>query len=86
MTYDTVATFSQVALLLIFFIALFIGVLIYAFWPGNRRRFDEAQRSRALGFEGFDRLAMRTIMATKKKSMKSQASKPPDMSGTASRN
>ena len=43
MTYDTVATFSQVASLLLF-IALFVGVLAYAFWPGNRRRFDAIQR------------------------------------------
>lgn len=43
MTYDTVATFSQVTSLL-FFIALFIGVVAYAFWPGNRQKFDAAQR------------------------------------------
>ena len=43
MTYDTVATFSQVTSLLLF-ITLFFGVLVYAFWPGNRRRFEAAQR------------------------------------------
>jgi cytochrome c oxidase cbb3-type subunit 4 len=43
MTYDTVATLSQVASLL-FFIAMFIGVIVYTFWPGNREKFDEAQR------------------------------------------
>lgn len=43
MSYDTVATFSQVASLLLF-LAMFIGVIIYAFWPGNRKRFEEAQR------------------------------------------
>jgi cytochrome c oxidase cbb3-type subunit 4 len=43
MTYETVAQFSQVASLL-FFIALFIGVLAYVFWPGNRRRLETAQR------------------------------------------
>ena len=43
MTYDTVATFSQVTSLLFFF-ALFIGVVAYAFWPGNTRKFDEVQR------------------------------------------
>ncbi|MCL4768437.1 MAG: cbb3-type cytochrome c oxidase subunit 3 [Hyphomicrobiaceae bacterium] len=42
MSYETVAAFSQVSSLL-FFLALFIGVLAYAFWPGNRRRFDRAQ-------------------------------------------
>lgn len=43
MTYDTVATFSQVSTLFLFF-ALFIGVVAYAFWPGNRGRFDSAQK------------------------------------------
>ena len=44
MTYDTVATFSQVSSLLLF-IALFIGVVAYAFWPGNRQRFDRIQHT-----------------------------------------
>lgn len=44
MTYDTVATISQV-LSLLMFIAMFAAVLAYALWPGNRRRFDDAQRS-----------------------------------------
>jgi cytochrome c oxidase cbb3-type subunit 4 len=43
MSYDTVATFSQVTSLLIF-TALILGVLVYVFWPGNREKFDEAQR------------------------------------------
>ena len=43
MSYDTVATFSQVASLLLF-IALFIAVLAYTFWPGSRKRFDDIQR------------------------------------------
>lgn len=43
MTYETVAQFSQVTSLL-FFIALFAGVLVYALWPSNGRRFDAAQR------------------------------------------
>ncbi len=41
MTYDQVASISQVVALL-FFIALFAAVVIYAFWPGNKKRFDEA--------------------------------------------
>ncbi|HWE16253.1 MAG TPA: cbb3-type cytochrome c oxidase subunit 3 [Hyphomicrobiaceae bacterium] len=49
MSYDTVATFSQVTSLLIF-IVLFAGVLAYAFWPRNRARFEAAQR-RALGLD-----------------------------------
>lgn len=43
MTYETVASFSQVSSLL-FFVAIFVGVAAYAFWPGNRRRFEVAQR------------------------------------------
>jgi cytochrome c oxidase cbb3-type subunit IV len=43
MSYQLVAQISQTASLLLF-IALFIGVLIYAFWPGSRERFEEAQR------------------------------------------
>ena len=43
MTYDTVATFSQVASLLLF-VALFIAVLAYVFWPKNRERFEKASR------------------------------------------
>ncbi|HRY07493.1 MAG TPA: cbb3-type cytochrome c oxidase subunit 3 [Hyphomicrobiaceae bacterium] len=43
MSYTSVATVSQVASLL-FFIAMFIGVIIYVFWPGNRQKFDEVQR------------------------------------------
>jgi cbb3-type cytochrome oxidase subunit 3 len=43
MTYDTVATLSQVASLLMF-IAMFAAVLVYALKPSNRARFDQAQR------------------------------------------
>ncbi len=41
MSYEQVASITQIAALLLF-VALFIGVLIYAFWPGNKKRFDEA--------------------------------------------
>lgn len=41
MTYEQVASISQVAAL-IFFIVLFAAVVLYAFWPGNKKRFDEA--------------------------------------------
>ncbi len=44
MPYDTVATWSQVTSLLMF-ITMFAGVLIYALWPANKIRFEEAQRS-----------------------------------------
>lgn len=43
MGYDTIAQLSQVASLLLF-IALFVAVLVYAFWPKNRQRFEAAQR------------------------------------------
>ncbi|MEM9027676.1 MAG: cbb3-type cytochrome c oxidase subunit 3 [Pseudomonadota bacterium] len=46
MTKDNLATVSQVTSLLMF-ISLFIAVIAYAFWPGNKGRFDEAQ-ARAL--------------------------------------
>ena len=40
MTYEQVSGITQVAALL-FFIALFVGVVIYAFWPGNKKQFEE---------------------------------------------
>jgi cytochrome c oxidase cbb3-type subunit 4 len=43
MSYEDVASISQAAALLLF-VAFFIGVLIYAFWPGNKKRFKEAAR------------------------------------------
>ncbi len=43
MTYDTVATISQVVSLLMF-IAMFAAVVAYAVWPKNGPRFEEAQR------------------------------------------
>lgn len=43
MTYEQVASISQVVAL-IFFVALFAGVLLYAFWPGNKKRFEQAAR------------------------------------------
>lgn len=42
MTYETVATFSQVTSLLLF-VAMFAGVVVYALWPSNGRRFDAIQ-------------------------------------------
>jgi cytochrome c oxidase cbb3-type subunit 4 len=42
MSFDEVRSFVGVAGLLIF-IALFVGVLIYTFWPGNRKRFERAR-------------------------------------------
>lgn len=41
MTHETVTLISQIAALILF-MALFIGVIIYVFWPGNKKKFDEA--------------------------------------------
>jgi cytochrome c oxidase cbb3-type subunit 4 len=40
MTYEQVAGITQVAALL-FFVVLFVGVVIYAYWPGNKKRFQK---------------------------------------------
>lgn len=49
MTYDIVATVSQVTSLLMF-IAMFAAVVAYALWPSNGPRFDAVQR-RALDLD-----------------------------------
>ena len=41
MTYSEAYEFAQTYGLL-YLVALFIGALVYALWPGNRRRFKEA--------------------------------------------
>jgi len=43
MTYETIATISQVTSLLMF-IGMFAGVLAYALWPRNGPRFEAVQR------------------------------------------
>jgi cytochrome c oxidase cbb3-type subunit IV len=43
MTYDTVASISQVTSLLMF-IAMFLAVLAYALWPSNGETFARIQR------------------------------------------
>ena len=50
MTYDTVATLSQVTSLLMF-IAMFLAVLVYALRPGNGAQFERTQQ-RALELDG----------------------------------
>jgi len=42
-TYQTVAAFTQSFSLLLFFV-LFIGVVVYALWPGNKKVFERASR------------------------------------------
>ncbi len=43
MTYETVQSWSAMTGMFIF-IALFIGVLVFVFWPGNQKDFEEASR------------------------------------------
>jgi cytochrome c oxidase cbb3-type subunit 4 len=43
MSYDTIASVSQVTSLLLF-VGMFAGVLAYALWPSNGPRFEAAQR------------------------------------------
>ncbi|RYE29291.1 MAG: cbb3-type cytochrome c oxidase subunit 3 [Hyphomicrobiales bacterium] len=40
-TYHWLAGFAQSAGLL-YFVAVFLGVCVYAFWPRNRARFEQA--------------------------------------------
>jgi cytochrome c oxidase cbb3-type subunit 4 len=40
MSYEQVASFTQTAALVLF-MAIFVGVVIYAFWPGNKKRFEK---------------------------------------------
>jgi cytochrome c oxidase cbb3-type subunit 4 len=43
MTHHEVTILSQ-TVALILFIALFAGVLLYVFWPGNKKKFDGAAK------------------------------------------
>jgi cytochrome c oxidase cbb3-type subunit 4 len=38
--YESVASMTRIIGLL-FFVAMFIGVVVYAFWPGNKKQFEE---------------------------------------------
>ncbi|MFX5747337.1 cbb3-type cytochrome c oxidase subunit 3, partial [Acinetobacter baumannii] len=40
-TYSFLAIFAQTAGLL-YFVGIFLGVVLYAFWPRNKTRFDAA--------------------------------------------
>jgi cytochrome c oxidase cbb3-type subunit 4 len=44
MTHDTLVGFAK-SFGLFYLIALSIGVLVYAFWPSNRKRFDHAKNA-----------------------------------------
>ena len=39
--YNVLANFAQ-TWGLIYFVAIFIGVLVYVMWPKNKKRFDDA--------------------------------------------
>ena len=41
MDYQSATVLSQ-SIALLLFVALFIGILAYVFWPGNKKKFDEA--------------------------------------------
>ena len=41
MTHQTATVLSQ-TIALILFVGLFVGILTYVFWPGNKKKFDEA--------------------------------------------
>ncbi len=43
MTYQDVVSFSG-PYGLIYFLILFVGVLVYALWPGNKKKFEKAAR------------------------------------------
>ena len=43
MDYQTVSEFAQ-TYGLIYLLLLFIAMMIYALWPGNRRRFEDAAK------------------------------------------
>ncbi|WP_068088294.1 cbb3-type cytochrome c oxidase subunit 3 [Polycladidibacter stylochi] len=40
-TYVSLANFAQTGGLL-YFMAVFAAIVVYAVWPGNKKRFDEA--------------------------------------------
>jgi cytochrome c oxidase cbb3-type subunit 4 len=43
MTYETLVPLTYLATLILFG-AIFAGVVVYAFWPGNKSKFDRAAR------------------------------------------
>jgi cytochrome c oxidase cbb3-type subunit 4 len=41
MTYETATVVSQTAALILFF-SMFVGVIAYVCWPGNKKKFERA--------------------------------------------
>jgi cytochrome c oxidase cbb3-type subunit 4 len=43
MTHETATVLSQ-TVALVLFVALFLAVVVYVFWPGNKKKFDDAAK------------------------------------------
>jgi cytochrome c oxidase cbb3-type subunit 4 len=43
-TYQALAEFAQTWGLL-FFVVIFMAIVVYAFWPSNKKKFDDAART-----------------------------------------
>ena len=43
MTHHAATVLSQIVALVLF-VALFVGVIVYVFWPGNKKKFDDAAK------------------------------------------
>ncbi|WP_072375700.1 cbb3-type cytochrome c oxidase subunit 3 [Hyphomicrobium sp. NDB2Meth4] len=41
MTYHAATVLSQ-TIALVLFVSLFLAIVAYAFWPGNKKKFDQA--------------------------------------------
>lgn len=41
MTYHAATVLSQ-TVALVLFVALFVAIVVYVFWPGNKKKFDDA--------------------------------------------
>jgi cytochrome c oxidase cbb3-type subunit 4 len=41
MTYQAATVLSQ-TVALVLFVCLFVAIVVYVFWPGNKKKFDEA--------------------------------------------
>jgi cytochrome c oxidase cbb3-type subunit IV len=41
MTYEAASVLSQIVVLVLF-VGLFIAIVAYVFWPGNKKKFDDA--------------------------------------------
>jgi len=56
MSYETIVLVSQIASLILF-IGLFAAAVLYAFWPGNQKGFEEAARLPLASDDDIDRQA-----------------------------